>query len=316
MFYQGDLTFGELVNLMVGARLDDYDLSSNDTGHLSIDDPAQSASDDDFTWNASLSLLLDNGLVPYITYAESSAIENSQAGDVSPSLVSNGQWLSESDLKEVGLKFDLFDQTLVGGVSYYDQNRTRLSTRDRVVATTSKGTELELRWLVDDNVSATLTATDQETTIEGPETGFIYVPAYAVGLTPAQASGGSLAVFSFASSPIGFPGDYTATNIPENTVSLYGTYVSDPLSWGQAGASLGITHVSETATLLSGPVIYPSYEVVNLSLFATLDKTQLSLNINNLLDEEYFQPAAGSYVNTSALPGRAREWRITLKQTF
>lgn len=316
LFYQGDLTFHELVNLMVGARFDDYDLSSNDTGHMAINKPAESNSDDDFTWNASLSLLLSNGLVPYITYAESSAIENSQAGDVAPSLVGNGQWLSQSDLKEVGLKFDLFDQTLVGGISYYDQKRTRLSTHDQVVATTSKGTELELRWLVDDNFSATLTATDQKTTIEGPDTGFIYVPAYAVGLTPTEASGGSLAVFNFAKSPIGFPGNYTATNIPENTVSLYGTYVSDALSWGQAGASLGITHVSKTATLLGDPVIYPSYEVVNLSLFATLGSTQLTLNVNNLMDEEYFQPAAGSYVNTSALPGRGREWRLTLKHAF
>lgn len=316
LFYQGDITWRETLNLMIGARWDDYDLSSNDTGHLAVDDPEQSNSDDDFTWNASLSLLLDSGFVPYITYAESSAIENSQAGDVHPSLVNNGQWLSESELKEAGLKFNLFSQSLVGGISYYEQNRTRLSSREQVVATTGEGTEIELRWLIDDNFSTTLTATDQETTIEGPDTGFVYVPAYAVGLAPEEAAGGALAVFNFAGADIGFPGDYTATNIPDNTVSLYGTYVSDALSWGQAGASLGIIHVSETSTLLRNPVVYPSYELVNLSLFATLGSTQLTLNVNNLLDEEYFQPAAGSYVNTSALPGRGREWRVTLKQAF
>lgn len=316
LFYMGDMTFRDTLNLMLGARFDDYDLTSNDTGHLAIDDPAESNSDDDFTWNASLSLLLDNGLVPYVTYAESSAIENSQAGDVHPGLVNNGQWLSESELKEAGVKFNLFDQVLVGGLSYYEQQRTRLSSRERVVATTGEGVELELRWLIDDNFSATLAATDQETTIEGPDTGFVYVPAYAVGLDPADAAGGALAVFNLAGSYLGFPGDYTATNIPDNTVSLYGTYVSDAMSWGQAGASLGIVHVAETSTLINNPVVYPSYEVVNLSLYATLGSTQLTLNVNNLMDEDYFQPAAGSYVNTSALPGRGREWRITLKQAF
>ena len=316
LFYQGDLTFRERVNVMLGMRYDDYDLHSNDTGHMSIENPAESNSGDDFTWNVSFSLLLNNGLVPYISYAESSAIENSQATDVSPSLVASGQWLSDSELKEVGIKFDLFERTLVGGLSYYDQSRTRLSSRDRVVATNSQGVELELRWLASDNFSATLTATDQETTIEGPDTSFIYVPAYAVGLRPEQAAGGALAVFDFAGADIGFAGDYISTNIPENTLSLYGTYVTDPRDWGQAGASLGVTHVSETATLLNNPVIYPSYEEVNLSLFTTLGNTQLSLNVNNLLDKDYFHPAAGSYVNTSALPGRGREWRLTLKQAF
>ena len=99
-------------------------------------------------------------------------------------------------------------------------------------------------------------------------------------------------------------------------MSLFGSYITDPRSCGQAGGTIGITRVSSTATRLAEPVVFPAYTLANVSAFITVGRTQLTANINNLFDKRYFQPAADTYVNMAALPGKGREWRLTLKHSF
>ncbi|MDA5192535.1 TonB-dependent siderophore receptor [Govanella unica] len=316
-FLMSDMTFGGLVNVMLGARYDWYKLDSTDRGKSTGSSILTAAtSGGDFTWNASVSLKTGTGLIPYFTYAKSSAIEGSQAGDVSPGLISNGQWLSDSDLIEGGVKFDLFNSTLVGALSAYRQNRTRLSTFDRVVGTTGKGVELEARWLVNDNISLTFAGNHQKTIIEGPDTAFTYISPEAMGIDGKYVYGGTYAVYNFATSPAGFPGSYELRSIPKTTFSLYGTYISEPMEWGQAGATIGVMHVSTTATRQANAVVFPSYELVNASAFVSFGQNQVTLNVNNLFDKHYFQPAVDTYVNLAALPGRGREFRLTYKRTF
>ncbi|MEX6726115.1 TonB-dependent siderophore receptor [Parapedomonas caeni] len=317
LFLQSDLTFANIVNVMLGARYDWYDLDTHDSGARTGNAIITGATDGgDFTYNASISLKSGIGLIPYFTYAKSSALEGSQAGDISPVLISRGQWLSDSDLKEAGLKFDLFSHSLVGALSAYKQNRTRLSSTNSVVATTGKGVELEARWLINDNFSATFAGNVQKTTIEGPDAGFIYIPAYVTGLSGDRAYGGTYAVYNFSTSAVGYAGDYELRSIPRSTLSLFGSYITDPRSWGQAGGTIGITRVSSTATRLAEPVVFPAYTLANVSAFITVGRTQLTANINNLFDKRYFQPAADTYVNMAALPGKGREWRLTLKHSF
>lgn len=38
--------------------------------------------------------------MPYFTYAETSALEMSQAGDIAPSLIRDDAWLSDSKLRK------------------------------------------------------------------------------------------------------------------------------------------------------------------------------------------------------------------------
>ena len=99
-------------------------------------------------------------------------------------------------------------------------------------------------------------------------------------------------------------------------VSLYGTYTSKGYDWGQAGATVGVSHVSRTAGTAPNAVRYPSYSLVNASAFLSHGPYTLSANIDNLFNKFYFTPDADTYANLGALPGKGREWRATLKRTF
>ena len=317
LFFTSDIEAGRW-NLIVGGRYDHYEVESQDTGFLSYTIAGKQADDrNKATYNASLTYKLSFGVMPYISYAKASALEMSQAGDIAPSLVADGSWLSNSDLAETGVKFQLLDGTLVGSLAAYRQNRTQLtnSSPPTVQGTRAKGVELEVRWLASEQLSFTFTGNSQRTTIKGPDASFQYIPAYTAGVAGANAYGGSYVVWSFAGLP-GRGGDYAYTLIPKSVVSLYGAYTSKGYDWGQAGATLGVSHVSRTAGTVQNAVHYPAYSVVNGSAYVTRGPYTAQLNVDNLFDTFYFTPDADTYANLGALPGKGREWRVTLKRTF
>jgi len=317
LFFTSDIKAGRW-NLILGGRYDHYEVESQDTGFLSYTVPGLQADDQDkATYNASLTYKTPWGLMPYISYAKASALEMSQAGDIAPSLVADDSWLSNSDLAETGVKFQLLDGTLIGSLAAYRQNRTQLtnSSPPTVQGTRAKGVELEVRWLASEQLSFTFAGNSQRTTIKGPDVSFQYIPAYTAGVAGANAYGGSYVVWSFAGLP-GRGGDYAYTLIPKSVVSLYGAYTSKGHDWGQAGATLGVSHVSRTAGTVQNAVHYPAYSVVNGSAYVTRGPYTAQLNVDNLFDTFYFTPDADTYANLGALPGKGREWRVTLKRTF
>jgi len=317
-FVTSDIDLGRF-NLVLGGRWDHYAVESQDTGILSYVVAGRQAADrGKATWSASLTYRLPIGLMPYVSRAKAAALEMSQAGDVAPNLVADGSWLSTSDLTEAGVKFQLLRGTLIGSLAAYRQNRTQVTgaiAPPVVQGTRARGVELEVRWLASEHLSFTFAGNSQRTTIKGPDTSFQYIPAYAAGVAGAQAYGGSYVVWSFASLP-GRSGDYAYTLIPRSVVSLYGTYTSKIHDWGQAGATLGVSHVARTAGTVQNAVRYPAYSLVNASAFVNRGRYTLSVNIDNLFDKFYFTPDADTYANLGALPGKGREWRATLKRTF
>jgi iron complex outermembrane receptor protein len=317
VFFTSDIEAGRW-NLIVGGRYDHYEVESEDTGVLSYTAVGRQTADrNKATYNGSLTYKAAFGLMPYISYAKASALEMSQAGDIVPSLVADGSWLSNSDLAEAGVKFQLLDGALVGSLAAYRQNRTQLTatTPPTVQGTRAKGVELEVRWLASERLSFTFTGNSQRTTIKGPDASFQYIPAYTAGVAGANAYGGSYVVWSFAGLP-GRGGDYAYTLIPKSVVSLYGAYTSKGHDWGQAGATVGVSHVSRTAGTVQNAVEYPAYSVVNASAYVTRGAYTAKLNVDNLFDAFYFTPDADTYANLGALPGKGREWRVTLKRTF
>ncbi|UAL09490.1 TonB-dependent siderophore receptor [Caulobacter segnis] len=318
VFVTSDIDVGRL-NLVLGGRWDHYDVESQDTGILSYVVAGRQKDDrDKATYSASLTYKLPIGLMPYISYAKAAALEMSQAGDVAPNLVADGSWLSSSDLTEAGVKFQLLKGTLIGSLAAYRQNRTQIAgaiSPPTVQGTRAKGVELEVRWLASERLSFTFAGNSQRTTVKGPDTSFQYIPAYAAGVTGAQGYGGSYVVWSFASLP-GRSGDYAYTLIPKSVVSLYGTYTSEGYDWGQAGATVGVSHVSRTAGTVQNAVHCPAYSLVNASAYVQRGPYAVSINIDNLFDKFYFTPDADTYANLGALPGKGREWRATLKRTF
>ena len=316
VFFTSDIKLDRLT-LTLGGRYDGYDVAANDTGVLTFTVPGrQTDSRGKGTYSASLAYQTPVGVMPYVSYAKASALEVSQAGDLAPGLIADGSWLSDSDLVEAGVKFQLLHGTLVGSLAGYRQNRTQLSGLTPIVqGTRAKGVELEVRWLASDHLSFTATGNAQHTTVKGPDTSFQYIPAYTAGVPGAQAYGGSYVVWAFNTLP-GRAGGYDYTLIPKSVVSLYGAYTSDRYDWGAAGATLGVTHVTKTSGTVQNAVTYPAYAVVNASAYLTRGPYTAELNVDNLFDKLYFTPDADTYANLGALPGRGREWRVTLKRTF
>ncbi|MEW6390744.1 MAG: TonB-dependent receptor [Pseudomonadota bacterium] len=318
VFFTTDIMVGERLNLMLGGRYDDYDVKSNDTGFLSYTVAGQQkAGKGQGTYTASLTYKTPVGMMPYISYAKASALEMSQAGDIAPGLVANGAWLSDSDLAEAGVKFQLLKGTLVGSLAGYRQNRTQLLNGPpiSIQGTRAKGVELEVRWLASEHMSFTFSGNTQHTTVKGPDTSFQYIPAYTAGVSGQQGYGGTYVVWAFNSLP-GRAGDYDYTLIPKSVVSLYGAYTSDDHDWGKVGGALGVTHVTKTSGTVQSAVTYPAYWVASGSVYYEYGPYTATLNVDNLFDKLYFTPDADSYANLGALPSKGREWRVTLSRKF
>jgi iron complex outermembrane receptor protein len=318
-FVTTDLVWDDSLDLTLGGRYDDYNVRSVDAGVLAFEPGAGRGNAGRFTYSASLSYKTPWGLVPYVTTAKSSAIEIGQASQVLTSLLAGRDWLSNSFLNEVGVKFAALDDHLLGSVDWYVQNRTQLNQGaggiTTVMGTVARGAELELRYVATPNLSLTLAASLQHTTIKGPDHSFAYVPARSYGVTPQNGFGGSYIVFDFSTLP-GRGGDYENTLLPHAVISPYLTWTSDTQSWGTWGATFGGTYVGHTQQTVPNPIVYPSYVTLNASAFAQWDAWEADVNVNNLSDERYFTPGADTYANLSALPGVGRVWKLTLKRLF
>jgi iron complex outermembrane receptor protein len=306
-------------DVTLGGRYDDYNVRSVDEGVLSFEPASGRGNAGRFTYTASLSYQTPFGLVPYVTSAKSAAVEIGQASQVLTSLLAGRDWLSDSFLDEIGAKFSALDDHLMGSLDWYVQNRTQLNQGaggiTTVMGTRAKGVELELRYAATPNLSLSLAANLQHTTIKGPDHSFAYVPARSYGVSPQDGFGGSYTVFDFSTLP-GKGGDYEDTLQPHAVISPYLTWTSDPLSWGKWGAYFGGTYVGKTRQTVPDPITFPSYVTLNTSAFAQWDVWEADFNVNNLADTRYFTPGADTYANLSALPGLGRIWTITLKRLF
>ncbi|HWM61829.1 MAG TPA: TonB-dependent receptor [Rhizomicrobium sp.] len=318
-FVTSDLTWDDSLDLTVGGRYDAYNVRSVDQGVLAYEPAGGHGNAGRFTYSASLSYHTPWGLVPYVTTAKSAAIEIGQASQVLTSLLAGRDWLSNSFLNEVGVKFTALDDHLQGSLDWYVQNRTQLNQGvggiTSVQGTRAKGAELELRYVATQNLSLTLAAGLQHTTIKGPDHSFAYAPARTYGITPQNGFGGSYVVYDFSTLP-GKGGDYEDTLLPHAVISPYVTWTSDAQSWGLWGASFGGTYVGKTQQTVPDPITYPSYVILNASAFAQWDVWEGDVNVNNLADARYFTPGADTYANLSALPGIGRVWKVTLKRLF
>jgi iron complex outermembrane receptor protein len=305
-------------DLMLGGRYDAYNVRSVDKGVLAFEPTTGSGNAGRFTYSTSLSYKTPWGLVPYVTSAKDSAIEIGQASQVVTSLLANRSWLSNSFLNEVGVKFSALDDHLLGSLDWYVQNRTQLSQGGgvtSVMGTRARGAEAELRYVASANISFTLAANMQHTTIKGPDTRFTYIPARSLGIAPQNGFGGSYVTYDFSTLP-GRGGDYEDTLLPHAVISPYVTYTSDAQSWGSYGGSFGGSYVGHTQQTVPGGLVFPSYVTLNASVFARMDEWEADINVNNLGDARYFTPDADTYSNLGALPGVGRTWKLTVKRLF
>jgi iron complex outermembrane receptor protein len=315
LFGTADIAWSSLT-LTLGGRYDDYRVSSSDYGTIVFGaTPGQeyTAGKGDWTYSASLAWKAPGGLMPYVSYAENSALEVNQAGGLAPSLIATNAWLSGSRLAEAGVKARLWGDVLTGSLAAYRQARTQLSLNNAVQGTRARGIELELRWLASKQLSFTFAGDLQRTRIKGPDNSFVIVPPATVGVSGVNGYGGAYALYTLSTL---IPGDYTDTLVPSAVVSLFAVYTGPKVPWGQVGATAGFTHVSSTQGVVPGAVRLPPYTVVSASTYLQRGPWRAALNVDNLFDQRYFTPVADVYANVAALPGMGRTWRVALRRAF
>ncbi|ABS62612.1 TonB-dependent receptor plug [Parvibaculum lavamentivorans DS-1] len=323
LFAMADFDVADKLLVTLTGRYDWYSVDSEDTGSLCFCTPGpQSDTDSAFTYSAMALYKGPYGIRPYITYAETTAIEFGQAGDVSPTTVANGDWLSDGDLVEAGIKLEAFDGVLTGALAAYRQHRTVLdNVGGGVDETEGQGVELELRYLATENLSFTFAGNVQKTKFLGSYDAFYYFTPATFGYNPADYYGAGLVGYSFSgiaaiTGDSYYAGEIEDRRIPEKVLSLFGTYTTDQYGWGHAGTTWGVRYVSETAGLASDPVRYPDYFLVQASAYADLKSWRIALNVDNVFDEEYFTPLQDLYGDVAVLPGKGREWRVTATYRF
>lgn len=320
-----DIQLFDQISLLLGGRYDEYKVEATDTGATNFGTPLEGeTTEGDFSFSASLSWNTGIGLVPYITYAEGSEPIYNSAGGINPGPAAADEILFNSDLFEVGVKWELLDGTLTGSLAYYEQERGIVDAFQNQNIENAEGVELEVRYLVNENFTITGAATFQEFNIGavgecGSGNGeFVVIPpthptvnAFGQTITGAQGYGGLFSALNASCLPE-LQNGYQRSIIPERLFSLFGTYTSDELNNGMVvGGTLGGTYISETGGKIDGAVTYPDYIIVRAAAFASIGNFSVTAAVENLTDKRYFQPLQNVYEEVAVLPGQGRTWRIT-----
>lgn len=318
------------LSILLGGRFDHYDVEATDGGVTTFGAPtAGAASDDDFSYSASVSYRSDIGIVPYFTYAQGSELNDNSNGGVSPGVAASGQFLFDSELLEAGVKFSLLDSRLNGAIAYYDQSRSVVDSFGNVDQESAEGVEVELRYLATDNITLTAAATFQDFEIAAPGAcgsgngEFVVISpthptvnAFGATITNAEGFGGLFSALNASCLPE-LSGGYKRTTIPDQVFSAFATYTSDETASGFSfGGTVGVTYVSETSGKTATAVTLPDYANVRAALFARYNRFSVTGTVENLFDERYFQPLRGVYEEVAALPGQGRTFRVTAKVSF
>ncbi|MCC5871870.1 MAG: TonB-dependent receptor [Gammaproteobacteria bacterium] len=261
------------------------------------------------SWSASLSVDIGGGLRPYVTWAEQSTLITNQTGGVPANLVRDGDALDDSELREVGIKGLLFDGRVYVTAAHYEQKRSSFSAQTlTVLATESKGQELELRWVVNDELSITGAATWQTTKYNPVTDRFIFASPALTGLPPELSYGGTIG------STVGLVGGDAEkrAGVPEFLLSIFANY--ELRDWD---FSLGVTQQDSVDSGVGGAVRLPSATLVTASAGWSRGPWRLQASGTNLLNERYFRGLFPDIFGDSVVfPERPRSFELRATYAF
>lgn len=306
-----DARIGDSVSLLIGGRVDDYDVSVFGTN---VNGVYGTASDSDvaFSYNASLNVEPIDDINLYVTYATSEYLEIGQGGMVSLETIQNDTWLQDSKVLEAGVKGYLNNRRLYFNLVWYEQSRTAFNTLfadfDRYQST---GVELEVRYAVTERLNLTGAATWQDTELLNSPF-FLGIPPDVLGFVPdfandrARFYGGR---FTGVGSQIGIEGPVDSPTPP----GLYSFNATYTLPEGY-GLSVGATYVESMFSGYAQAVRLPSYTVARMAVFGDVGPFHVRVNANNLFNAKYYTPQFlfwDSFVSPSI--GRTVEATVSYK---
>ncbi|MDZ7628720.1 MAG: TonB-dependent receptor [Parvularculaceae bacterium] len=271
------------------------------------------------SYEASLSYEAFSGVRAYATYAQNNALETNDAGGIEVDRIDQGNFVADSQLVEAGVKAGT--DTLTASLALYRQERTRADPFGNVDRETSKGVEAELRYLITDQWSANAAVTVQETRVAPPgpcgsgNGEFIVLPPSRLGIAPADGFGGLFAALNASCLPE-LQNGYRRRTAPTALASAFLTYTSPETPAGAFGATAGATYVGETGGKITNAIRLPAYALARASVYWERDNLRITAHADNLFDKRYFIPVQNVYEEVGALPGRGREFQISLTASF
>ncbi|CAA0336152.1 TonB-dependent receptor [Alteromonas alvinellae] len=292
-----DLTWDWGLNLVLGLRYDTIDIESTSRTDLLLgatgDETPVYAEEtvDGWSWNASLSYEFEFGLIPYVTAAEQATLVAGQGAEIGVGQLGDGSAFDTSELIEFGIKGSLLEDTLYFALSSFEQERTDFNAQNTVTnnTTNNKGTEFELRWVVNDNLVVSAGYTNIKvinlTALEnGNQFGFLGAEDLVNLEDPSLIFGGNVIGLNLIGE--GFNNtDGRKAGIPENIYTLTATY---DFQNGYA-ANVSVVDVEEVASGFSAAVTLPAYTLVNAGLSYQAEDWSFNLTVKNLTDERYFR---------------------------
>ena len=337
LYFLSDISISNF-NILVGGRYDSFDVESSENAVTLLGAPflcedgyakdmgrpfdntcpndLYTGSDNKFSYNLSVSYDTEIGLIPYLTIAESTSLSVNQLGGVNPQTVNDGSYLTDSEIMEVGFKYDGIDGRLYAAVSYYDQEKTFRSAQTNALgALYSDGIEAEIRLVFSDSFSLTATATNSDTTEICDGCLFVVNQAQFAqqnGLPDWTFYGGRLA--GARAYFIGEQVEVDRGGLPDTIVSAYGSYTI-PYSSGRVIASLGFTYADSTYIDFAESVKLPSYSVWTASMSYVTDSFEIMTTVNNVFDEMYYT-SANLFASTVVKPSEGTTASIIATYKF
>lgn len=317
-----DAALTERLNLLASLRLDRFTAKSINTG-ATIFNPAlgfAEFSGDDFKASYEASLRYDlGGVIAYATYAENNTLETNDGGGIEVDRIFQNNFVADSTLMEAGLKAGSRD--LFAALAVYRQKRQRSDPFGNLDEETSKGIEAELKYLITDNWSVTSAITLQESRIGAPgpcgsgNGEFIVLPPSRLGIAGVNGYGGLFAALNASCLPE-LQNGYKRRTTPDVMASGFITYTSPRTSLGTFGATGGVIYVGETGGKIANAIRLPNYALGKASFFWTGERLSLTAHVDNIFNKRHFIPVQNVYEEVGVLPGRGREFSITMKASF
>ncbi|QGX61483.1 TonB-dependent siderophore receptor [Alteromonas mediterranea] len=324
-----DLAWDWGLNLVLGVRYDTIDIESTSRQDLILPSARIEGNEgtpvsaeetvDGWSWNASISYEFEFGLIPYITAAEQATLVAGQGAEIGVGQLGDGSAFDTSELIEFGVKGSLLDDTLYFALSSFEQERTDFNAQNTVTnnTTNNKGTEFELRWVVNDNLVVSAGYTNIKvinlTALEnGNQFGFLGAEDLVNLEDPSLIFGGNVIGLNLIGE--GFNNtDGRKAGIPENIYTLTATY---DFQNGYA-ANVSVVDVEEVASGFSAAVTLPAYTLVNAGLSYQAEDWAFNLTVKNLTDERYFRSNFPDLFGSQiVLPELPRHFNAKFTYTF
>jgi len=181
---------------------------------------------------------------------------------------------------------------LYAAIDYFDQQRVDFDAQSTVTnnTTRAKGTEAELRWVLNSQLTITSAYTHLKIENIGLESqgGSQFNDLGAgdlalLGINPASVFGGVVGAL------VPVTGDsHPKAGIPQNVYALNFLGSADPWVPGLSG-TVALSHVSAVPSGFTGVVTLPKYTLLNMGARYEVGKWSLNATVKNATNQRYFR---------------------------